>query len=230
MKNDPSVSVSCTFSRGWSDEKNYKELEQAIEDLNAQGLTAFGVEEALKLAVPVVQTTNQIIDARTGEERIDMRDRAQENLKKFQVSMSKERLEAEDLARECQRVMALCGSLIPHPQQQRLQRLTIQLEDAIQSNNESTMQSLSEDAQRELDNLPDEVQLVSACRIAIGRANAVDPTKASVMADKLSRMISALESRDGREADRLWRELQPDVSHWLDRKLPSNSIVTGLTR
>jgi molecular chaperone DnaK len=111
-----------------------------------------------------------------------------------------------------------------------LQRLTIQLEDAIQSNNESAMQSLSEDAQRELENLPDEVQLVSACRIAIGRANAVDPTKASVMADKLSRMISALESRDGREADRLWRELQPDVSHWLDRKLPSNSIVTGLTR
>ncbi len=103
-------------------------------------------------------------------------------------------------------------------------------EDAIQSNNESAMQSLSEDAQRELDNLPDEVQLVSACRIAIVRANAVDPTRASVMADKLSRMISALESRDGREAHRLWRELQPDVNHWLDRKLPSNSIVTGLTR
>ncbi len=230
LKNDPSISVSCTFSRGWSDEKNYKELEQAIEDLNAQGLTAFGVEEALKLAVPVVQTTNQIIDARTGEERIDMRDRAQGNLKKFKVSMSKERLEAEDLARECQRVVALCSSLIPYPQQQRLQRLTIQLEDAIQSNNESAMQSLSKDAQRELDNLPDEVQLVSACQIAIVRANAVDPTRASVMADKLSRMISALESRDGREADRLWRELQPDVNHWLDRKLPSNSIVTGLTR
>ena len=176
--------------RGRSDEKINRDLEQAIDELNAQGLTAFGVEEALKLAEPVVKATNQIIDTRTGEERIDMRDRAQDNLKKFKVSMSKERLEAEDLARECQRVVVLCSSLIPHPQQQRLQRLTIQLEDAIQSNNESAMQSLSEDAQRELDNLPDEVQLVSACRIAISRANAVDPTKANVMADKLSRMIS----------------------------------------
>lgn len=230
LKNDPSIKVSCSFSRGRSDEKIYKELEQAIDNLNAQSLTAVGVEEALKLAVPVVFAANQIIDPRTREERSDLRDRAQANLKKFQVSMSKERLEAEYLANECERVVKLCDSLIPQPQQERLQRLTRQLEEAIESNNESAMQSLSEDAQQELRNLPDEVQLVSACCAAIRQAKAVAPTQASAMADKLSRMLSALKNGDEHEADRLWLELQPDVSHWLDQELPSNSIVTGLTR
>jgi len=93
LKNDPSVRVSSTFSRGGSDEKIYQELENAIAELNTQNLTEVGVEEALKLVVPVVQLSNEIVDHKTGEERIDLRDRAKTNLEKFQVSMSKERLE-----------------------------------------------------------------------------------------------------------------------------------------
>lgn len=230
LKNDPSVSVSCTFSRGWSDEKNYKELQQTIDDLNAQDLTDVGVKEALKQAVAVVQAANQIIDVRTGEERIDMRDRAQENLKKFKVSMSKERLEAEYLKSECERLFELCGSLIPQPQQEQLQELIRQLEEAIKTNAELAMQSYSKKAQQAISNLPDEVHMLRACFVAISRANAVAPTQASAMADKVSRMVSALERRDGYEADRLWRELRPEVSRWLDEQLPSSSIVTGLTR
>lgn len=229
LKNDPSVSVGCTFSRGHSDEKIYQELQQAIDNLNAQDLTAVGAEEALRLAVPVVHAANQIIDVRTGEERTDLRDRAQDNLKKFKMSMSKERLEAEYLASECKRLVKLCGSLIPQPQQERLQSIAQRLEKAIKDNNESEMQYLSEEAQQEIRNLPDEVKLVGACFEAIGRANAVAPTQARAMADKVSRMIAALEQRDGYEADRLWRELYPDVCHWLDQELPSGSIVTGLT-
>lgn len=230
LKNDPSINVSCTFSRGRLDEKIYKELQQAIEKLNAQELTSVGVEEALKLAVPVVQSTNQIVDVRTGEERADLHVRAQAALEKFRVSMSKERLEAEYLANECKQLVELCGALIPQQQQERLQQLTRQLEEAIENNNESAMQSLSEEAQQEIRNLPDEVKLLRACLIAIRQANAVAPTQANAMTDKLLRIISALKSSDGHEADRLWRELQPDVSHWLDEQLPSRSIVTGLTR
>ncbi len=231
LKNNPSVRVSCTFSRGSSDERINKDLERTIEDLNALNLTDFGVEEALKLAVPVVQATNQIIDVKTGEERTDMSNRAQANLKKLQVSMSKERSEAEYLANECERVVRLCGSLIPQPQQERLQRLKSQLEAAIENNNESAMQSLSEDAEQELRNLPDEVGIIRACFMAIGNAKTVAPTQASAMADKVSRMVSALERQDGREAERLWQGLQPDVSHWLKgEQTSSQSIVTGLTR
>ena len=230
LKNDPAVKASCTFSRGRSDEKVYRDLKEAIAELNKMNLTAYGVEEALKLAVPVVKNANQIIDERKGEERADMRDRAQNELKKLEVSMSNERLDAEYLAGECQRVIQLCGSLIPQEQQQRLQKLSSQLKQAIENNDESAIQSLSEDAKRELGNLPDEVRLVNMCRMAISQAHATEPTKARAMADKLSRMVSALEDKNGREAERLWRELQPDIGHWIEQDLPRNIIATGLTR
>ena len=160
-----------------------------------------------------------------------MRDRAQANLKKLQVSMSKQRSEAEYLVNECKQLIELCASLIPQPQQDRLQKLKSGLEAAIENNNESAMQSLSEDAKQEIRNLPDEVKIISACLVAIRNANAGAPTKASAMADKVFRMVSALERKDGREADRLWSDLQPDVSHWLaGDQMPSKSIVTGITR
>jgi molecular chaperone DnaK len=230
LKNDPSERVSCTFSRGRSDEKIYKGLEETIAELNDQNLTHLGVEEALKLALPVVQLSNQIIDPKTGEERSDLRDRASANLKKLQVSMSKERLEAESLVNGCDRVVKLCGSIIPEPQQERLQKLSQELQDAINTNNLSKMESKSEDARRELDNLPNEVHLIEACLLAIRQAHAVAPTQANAMSDKLSRMLGAMKSDDVQEAKRLWSELQPDIERWLNQELPSNSIVTGLTR
>lgn len=159
LKNDPSVRVSCTFSRGRSDETIYRELEQAIEDLNALNLPAAIVEETMKLVVPVIQATNQIIDVRTGEERIDMSDRAQAALKTFKIATSKERLEAESLVNECKQLIELCAFPIPQPQQDRLQKLKSQLEAAIESNNESAMQSLSEDAKQEIRNLSNEVPM-----------------------------------------------------------------------
>lgn len=61
LKSNPSVKVSCNFSRGRVDEKIHQELEAAIEELNRQDLTAFGVESALKLAVPVVQLMGLLI-------------------------------------------------------------------------------------------------------------------------------------------------------------------------
>ncbi len=230
LKNDPSVSVGCSFTDGRSDEKIYKELNEAIASLNALNLTKVGVEAALKLAVPVVQSASQIIDVKTGAERTDISDRAQANLRKFQVGMSKERLDAEYLANECKRLLDLFSDLIPQPQQERLQKLATQLEEAIENNNESAMQALSEDAEREISNLPDQVKLVRACVEAIKQAKAIAPTQARAMSEKLGRMVEALVNSDRREAERLWQELQPDVSHWLNQDLPTHSIATGLTR
>ncbi|WP_016951758.1 Hsp70 family protein [Anabaena sp. PCC 7108] len=230
LKNTPTVKVSCTFSRGRSDERIYQDLEDAIAQLNHQNLTTFGVEEALKLAVPVVQLTNQIINPVTGEERSDLRLRAGENLQKFQVSMSPERLEAETQLHECDRIVRLCGFMILQPQQERLQKLSQELESAINNNNRSAMEYHSEEARRELSNLPEEVQVIQACIIAIQQAKAVAPTQANAMSDKLSRILTAMENNDSNEAERLLRELQPDVQHWLNQDLPTNSIITGLTR
>jgi molecular chaperone DnaK len=144
--------------------------------------------------------------------------------------MSQERLSAEFLVNECDVVLELCAFLIPQPQQERLQKLSQELLMAINANNLSLMESKSEDARRELDNLPDEVILIQASLSAIRQANRVAPTQANAMSDKLFRMLGALESSDAREADRLWSELQPEVKRWLNQELPSNTIVTGLKR
>ncbi len=229
LKNDTSVTVSGNFSRGGSDEKINRELEDAIADLNQQNLTAVGVEKALCLAVPVVQLSNQIY-SRSGEERHDFRDRAYANLQKFQVSMSKESLEAGVMINECDRVLQLCDFIIPSEQQQRLQKLSNNLQDAINAGDISKMQSLSEDIQTELDNLPDKVQLIQACIAAIHQAQTVAPTQANAMTEKFSRMIGAMRAGNDIEAERLWLELQPDVSNWLNQQLPSNTIATGLMR
>ncbi|WP_427158425.1 Hsp70 family protein [Aliinostoc sp. HNIBRCY26] len=230
LKNDPSIKVSCTFSRGKPDEKIYRELEATIADLNNQDLTQLGVEEALKLAVPVVQSANQIIDYRTGTERIDLSTRAKASLQKLQVSMSRESLEAEYQMNECDRILKVCPFLIPQPQQERLQKLTQDLQTAINAYDLSRMESYSEDARRELKTLPDEVQLIQIALMAIRQAKQVAPTQASAMSDKLFRLLDELERGNTQEAERLWQELLPDVKLWLNQELPSNTIATGITR
>ncbi|RUS97049.1 hypothetical protein DSM106972_085990 [Dulcicalothrix desertica PCC 7102] len=230
LKNDPSVKVSCTFSRGRSDEKIYRELEEAIARLNDQNLTALGVENALTLAIPVVQMANQIIEPITGEERVDLRERAVKNLEKFQVSMSNERLEADSLIQDSEQIVELCGFLIPQQQQERLKKYCNELKDAITSNNLYKMESKTEELKREFENLPDEVKLVDACLFAIRQAKRVDPTQANAMIEKLMRMLAAMEKGDEHEAERLWNSLKPDIQRWIDSELPSNTIVTGLKR
>ncbi|KHG43186.1 MULTISPECIES: hypothetical protein [Aphanizomenon] len=57
----------------------------------------------------------------------------------------------------------------------------------------------------------DEVQLVQGCIPAIQQAKAIAPSQTNAMSGKLSRMLNAATGDDSNEADRLWRELQPDV-------------------
>ncbi|MEA5576815.1 Hsp70 family protein [Anabaena sp. UHCC 0451] len=230
LKNDPSIRVSCIFSRGRADEKIYQELEQEIDKLNHQNLTAYGVEEAMKLAVPVVQSANQIINPITGEESSDLREIALVNLQKFQINMSSDRLEAESLVNECDLIIKLCEFMILKPQQERLQKLSAELEAAIDNNNLFEMQYHSEEARKELNKLPEEVQVIQACIMAIQQAKVIAPTKANAMSDKLSRLLIAMKNGDVHEAEILLPELQPEVQYWLTQNLPTNSIVTGLTR
>lgn len=230
LKNNLSVRVNCTFSRGRSDETIYQELETAIAQLNHQPLTPLGVEEALRLAIPVVQLANEIIDPKTGVERIDLHVRAHVSLQRFQISMSKERLEAESLIQQSEQIVKLCRSMIPQLQQEQLQLICYELQDAINTNDMSKMESKTEELEEQLGFLPEEVKLIQACLIAIYQANAVAPTQASAMSDKLFWMVRSLESGELDEGSRLWSALEPDISRWLEQKLPNNSIVTGLTR
>jgi molecular chaperone DnaK len=230
LKNDPSVRVSCIFSRGRADEKIYHQLESAINELNHQNLTAYGVEEALKLAVPVVQSANQVINPITGEERRDLLAMAEENLQKFQTNMSATRLEAESLVSDCDRILKLCEFMILKPQQEKLKNLRSELQLAIDTNTLSGMEYYNEETRKELSKLPEEVQVIQACIMAIQQAKLIAPTQANAMSDKLSRLLMAMKNGDVKEAERLLPELQPEVQHWLSQDTPNNSIITGLQR
>ncbi len=230
LKNDPSVKVSCTFSRGRADEKIYQQLEDTIAELNNQNLTSAGVEEALHSAVSVVQLANAIIDPTTGSERTDLLLRARNNLKTFQISMCEERLKAESLIQQSEQTVKLCGFIIPQLQQERLNKHCYELEMAINANNLYRMKAKSEELEKEIRTLPDEVKLVQMCLLAIYNAHVVVPTQANAMLDKLLRMVAAMENHHGYQVECFWRELQPQVERWLNQKLPSHTIVTGLKR
>ena len=125
-----------------------------------------------------------------------------------------------------------CGFLLPTSQKEKLSTLCENLKNAIANHRKGEMQKLSEDARRELENLPEQVSLILVCRDGVARAHQIEPNNARVLAGKLSQLIDALRREDGYEAQRLFRELIEDIRPYLERDLPTtnNSIATGLTR
>lgn len=228
LRNDPSVKVSRSFSRGKSDEVIFDELESVIAQLNNGGYAAFAVEETLKQALPVVHAANQVIDERTGEERVDQRLRAIDGLKKLRAMTSEDVDRAQFFMAHCEMMLEECPSLIPPAQRERLERLRHQLQQAIDADDLSSMQARSEEAQKELDSLPDTVKGVRYALMAMYRAMEPAPTQANAMGAKIRRLIRALESHDGTEAGQIWRELGPEVDRWLEHRFETGTVTTGL--
>ncbi|KKI98051.1 Hsp70 family protein [Prochlorothrix hollandica] len=230
LKNDPAIRVSSSFSRGKADEKIYDELVQVIADINQRGLNPQYMEEVSQQIVPIVFTTNQILDPKTGREKADIRRRAERELTELKVSFSEERNDAKFFVDTFDFLLKTCDFLIEPSQKNRLQLLREKLQSALDRNDLSAIDAYTEDANREMKNLPDLVQIVYMCRLAISQAHSQNPTQARAMAEKLARMLSAMERGDGTEGERLWRELQPDILHWIDQDLPTASIATGISR
>lgn len=230
LKNDPSIRVSSSFSRGLVDEDISAKVENIVRKLNQAGkLTAKGVQYANELAGEVIVATNQI-RGRDGKVQVDRVEVAQKRLKELEAFASKDHNTAELFIREINFVVEECGFLIPEAQSTRLRNLSSELRDALATNNLSKVQQLSEEAKREIGNLPDVVHLILASKDAIARSNLTNPTQAHAMTDKLLRLINAMKRNDINEADRLWRDLQPDVRQYMAQELPISSIATGMTR
>ncbi|MGF1481373.1 MAG: Hsp70 family protein, partial [Cyanophyceae cyanobacterium] len=211
LKNNPSIRVSCSFSRGGEDEKIAQQVEQIIQDLNQEGqLTEKGVQEAYTLAGEAVDAANQTRN-QNGQVQADRLDFAQEKLKELERFASEDYHLAQSYLSAFEFVLEECDFLLPDAQQQRIRSLCSQLEEAIATNNLSAIQKLSEDAQRELKNLPEPVKLILMCKDAISRAYQVAPTQANAMASKLSQIVAALKRQDGYEAERLFQELLVDM-------------------
>lgn len=228
LKNDPSIRVSGSFSRGGVDERISRQVEQTIQQLNEEGkLTDVGVKYAYELAGQVVMAANQI--HQNGEIKTDRIEEAQAKLKEFEALASNDKHLAEIYARDFEFVIKNCQMLIPESQQTRIKKLIQELKFAISANNVSGIQKLTEDAQQELNNLPQLVIVILLSKDAIGKAYQIAPTHARAMEIKFSKMLDALQVGNGAEAERLLSELLPDVRQYLDEELPTGNIATGLT-
>jgi molecular chaperone DnaK len=230
LKNNPAVRVSCSFSRGGVDEEIAREVERTIAELNKAGnLTEKGVQTAYEIAGASISAANQI----RGQDNKPQADRvavAKTKLQELKTFASEDRDIARLFVREFEFITEHCGFMLPDAQKQRIESLTRQLQEAIATQNLSAMQKLTEDAEREAQNLPDEIRMLLVAKDAIAKAHSIDPTRANVMADKFSRLLHAMENGNGYEADRLWNELVPDIREYGDRQVSTGSIATGITR
>lgn len=230
LKNNPAVRVSCSFSRGGVDEEIAREVERTIAELNqAANLTETGVQTAYEIAGAAISASNQI----RGQNNKPQADRvavAQAKLQELKTFASEDRDVAQLFVREFEFLMEHCSFMLPDGQKQRIESLTKQLKDAIAIHNLSAMQKLAEDAERELKNMPEEIQKLLIAKDAIGKAHSVDPTRAGFMADKLHRLIHAIEHEKINEANRLWNELIPDIREYGLREFSAANIATGITR
>lgn len=229
LKNDESIKVSCSFSRGRMDETISKEVECLIRELNEEGsLTQIGVEQANELAGQVVNASNQIM-GEDGKIKIDQKEKAESKLKELRMFASDDYHSALFFIREFNFAINQCGDLIPQVQKERIEKLIKSLENFVEDNNKSS-EKLLEDARQEYKNLPDLVQLLLMCKAGIGQANRVNPTAANAMANQFEHILYAIQKGDMNEADRILREFLPEVDKYLDQKLPTGTIATGLTK
>lgn len=232
LKNDPSVKVSCSLSTGGQDESISREVEETIAQLNRDGnLTEHGVQEAYRVAGETVKAANQI-KSQDGNIHQDRASAAKEKSQELKRFADDDYDTAEFFIRYFEFITEDCGFLLPSSQKTRLETLSRDLKNAIARHQKGEMQKLCEDAKRELDNLPEKVSLILACRDGVSRAHQIEPNKARVLAGKLSQMIDAMRREDGYEAQKLFEELADGIRPYLDRDIPTanNSIATGLTR
>lgn len=230
VENAPHVKVSRTFTRGNADEVVYEELQALIAQANDLGLTAHGVAEANRLGIPIVQAANQMLNDRTGEMQPDQRDRAEKALRELRGFSSLDQSQSEYLVYHLETLLESCGMLIPAAQATRMRDLKRRLETAIERNDLSALQATNEETVRELDSLPSEVQVIRAMMQAIRSANTAGSTDGSLLASRLSRVITAFEQDRGLEASRLLDESRPMVERWLRHEFEDQSVAIGIAR
>lgn len=229
LKNNTSIRVSGSFSRGKKDEQINQEVEKLISQLNQEGnLTEIGVQQANELAGEIVRASNQIYI--NGDLQRDRQQVAEEKLKELQGFACGDRDTMLIYLRDFDFVLKFCSHTMHEDQVKRLKTLISEMESAVDTNNLSAMQKLAEDGQREFDNLPELVHLLLLIRFGIARANRIAPAHGKVLENKFVHLLEAMEKRDGYTADKNLRELIDEVREYIDQDLPKGTIATGLTR
>lgn len=230
VENAPHIKVSRTFTRGKADEVVFDELQALITEANGLGLTSLGVSEANRIGIQIVQAANQMLDERTGMKREDQHDRADQGLRELRSFSSPDVAQAEFLSYHIETLLETCDALIPSHQAARLGDLKRRLDDGVQRHDLSILQATNEEALQELKSLPSEVQVIRAMMQAIQNANTAGSTDGSLLASRLSRIVTAFEEDRRVEAARLMDESAPLVDRWLRHETEDQRVVTGIAR
>jgi molecular chaperone DnaK len=228
LKNNPAIRVNSTFSRGKADEQMHQEVVDIIKEINEGGFSQGTVEEMSQQISSVIRVTHRVVDSNTGQVNLEEQQLAKKELNKLKTLTSEDHSYAKALIARSVILLEHCGFMIPGSQQERMRSHSQALEDAMKRNDLSAIQAYSEQAQRELDSLPEPVQMVMFSLIAIAKASSSNPMEANLMQTHLGQMLGALERHDDMGADRHWSQLQPMVVRWVDQQLPTGVIATGL--
>ncbi len=228
LKNDPTVKVSSSFSRGGTDEKLNEDIEQMIQDINTRQYEKDWVDGFSQKVGQIVELINGSVDQRTGNERKDLSERAREQYQALKKSTSEERMLTEFWVYECEFLVQTYRFLVPAHQQERLLALAQDLRNALASENVSGMQMGVEEVRREMANLPREIQNIQACRDAIYIANRMSPQQGGQMEDLKEAMVAASREGNRQEADKNWQKLLPLVQHWLQQKVQKGEMLVDV--
>lgn len=232
LKNDPSVRVTSSLSRGKEDETIYKRLNTLIEDLNSKGsLTSVGVKNLNQDAVPIIQMANRIIDRENGDViRQDMYERATEAVEKLEWNFSDELNKASSYIQDCELYLEYSKSQIPDAQIARIEALVKKLKLAQDRKAIGEIEKISEDIKHELETVPPSANIPVYSVYAVKRAYQEDPRKGREMEIKLNKLVDATNDGNYSEAERILDELRPDVIYWLGQDEKSATVQTGIRK
>ncbi len=230
LKNDSSIRVSCSFSRGKQDERISRDVNRIITELNEKGtLTEYGVKRASEIAARTINAANQMIDER-GQIQEDRQQVAQSELVELNALASEEISEARNYIDDFQFALNIDGNYIPDSQRQRIRKLVTELELAINNNNYSSIYKLLEDAKREFENLPEVILILIVCRDGLARANLINPSEAREIQIKFSSLLNAIEKGNLLEAEKLKNEVLALLRPYFEQDMGSGIIAKGLTK
>jgi molecular chaperone DnaK len=229
LKNNPSIRVNSSFSRGREDELINREVEVIINQFNEDAvLTEYGVQKANQLVGEIVRASNQIY--LYGEFQADRQLVAQQKLNELRAFACEDRDAILTYINDFEFVVKYCSHTMHSAQIDRLKILLVKMNEAVKNNNLSAMQQLAEDGKREFDNLPDLGKLLIFIRVGVVRAKRLAPSHGKVLEMKFINLLDAMERGDEHTAERNLQELIEEVREYLDRDLPTSTIATGLTR
>jgi len=230
LKNDSSIRVSCSFSRGKQDERISRDVNRIITELNEKGtLTEYGVKRASEIAARTINAANQMIDER-GQIQEDRQQVAQSELVELNALASEEISQARNYIDDFQFALNIDGNYIPDSQKQRIRKLVTDLEMSISNNNYSSIYKLLEDAKREFENLPEVIQILILCRDGLARANSINPSEAREIQIKFSSLLNAVKRGNLLEAEKLTNEVLALLRPYFEQDMGSGIIAKGLTK